>query len=77
MNHKYNPWVSMVALLLLALILVFTCTGCTEEEAATQDRFTVEYVGDCIEIITDNQTGEQYLSYYRYHTGIGLCKLEG
>lgn len=28
MRRKNNPWVSLVALILLAVILVLTCTGC-------------------------------------------------
>ena len=74
MNHKYNPMLSLVALVLLALILVLSCTGCTiEAEAAeTEPRFTSEHTGNYCTIITDNQTGVQYLAY----NGHGLCKLE-
>lgn len=83
MNHKYNPWVSLAALLLLALILAFTCTGCTDAEAAETKpapRFTAEYAGNSCEIITDNETGVRYL-FYSYGTthnnrAGGLCKLE-
>lgn len=84
MNHKYNPWLSLTALLLLALILVFTCTGCTDAEAAETKpapRFTVENASNGCEIITDTETGVQYLYFYRsyngYKGGSGLCKLEG
>jgi hypothetical protein len=84
MQHKNNHWVSLVALLLLALILVLTCTGCTEASAATEPRFTKEYHHisghDYAYVITDNETGVQYLAYAiesNYGRGVGLCKLEG
>lgn len=76
MNHKNNPWVSLVALLLAVLIVVLNCTGCTEADAAEPERFTVEYVGNGCRIITDNETGVQYLSF-SVGQGTGLCKLEG
>jgi len=84
MNRKKNPYVSLVALMLLALILVLICTGCRIETEAAETkpapRFTSEYAGDYCTIITDNETGVQYLAYAResnYGKGIGLCKLEG
>ena len=85
MQHKNNPWVSLVALLLLVLILVLTCTGCRIEAEAAETkpapRFTVENAGNGCKIITDTVTGVQYLyyrhRYNRYQSGSGLCKLEG
>lgn len=95
MNRKYNPYVSLVALLLLALILVLTCTGCTleisesgkrwisdeAEETEPAPRFTSEFAGNGCTIITDSETGMQYLFYYYPdmddRAGGGLCKLEG
>lgn len=84
MNRKHNAYMSMVALLLLAIILVLTCTGCRIETNAAETepapRFTSEYAGNNCTIITDNETGVQYLAYVResnYGKGIGLCKLEG
>lgn len=79
MKHKYNPMLSLVALVLLALILVLSCTGCAVEAAAeTTRRFTSERFGgpyvDYL-IITDNETGVQYLFIDGYNSG-GLCKLE-
>lgn len=77
-----NPWVSLVALLLLALILVFICTGCTvraswgNTEDGTTPRFSVENVSVNIRIITDNETGVQYIAYL-FNSGCGLTKLEG
>lgn len=79
MRYKCNPMLSLVALVLMALILVFTCTGCTEASAATEQRFTKErhqIGGDYVYIITDNQTGVQYLYFDAYNAG-GLTKLEG
>lgn len=78
MHRKHNPWASLVALLLLALVLVFTCTGCTleisengkrwvsdeAEETKPAPRFTVENAGNGCKIITDNETNAQYLFYY-------------
>lgn len=82
MNLKYNPFVSLVAALLLAVILVLTCTGChnTAEADATEEttppRFTVEKADQGIRIITDNETGAQYIAYI-YNGTCGLTKLEG
>lgn len=83
MKFKYNPWVSMVALLLLATILVLVCTGCaadTEEKEDASGRFTVEFsrnfnVSDQLYIITDTETGVQYLLADVY-SGACLIKLE-
>lgn len=80
MYQKNNPWLSLVALLIMALIIVLNLTGCTEASAETPARFTVEYAGNSCEIITDNETGVQYL-FYSYGTthnnrAGGLCKLE-
>lgn len=82
MRFKHNPWLSMVALLLLAAILVLTCTGCTTEAAAaTETRFTAEHAGyhrdvGNLYIITDTETGAQYL-LADVPNGAGLTKLEG
>lgn len=81
MNRKHNPWVSLVALLLLVTLLVAICTGCgaTEAEAEEPDRLTIERAGaDCgadIYIITDNETGVQYLFVDSYYSG-GLTVLQ-
>lgn len=80
MNMKRNPWLSLVALLLLALILVLTCTGCAVEAAAAEktSRFTSEkFYGHYVDylIITDNETGVQYLFIDGYNSG-GLCVLQ-
>lgn len=83
MNRKYNPHVSLVALLILALIVSFVCNGCSVETNATtyqtMERFTREYAGNDCFIITDNQTGVQYLvvaEYTNYGKGVGLTRLE-
>lgn len=80
MSRKYNPYVSLVALLLLALILVLTCTGC-RKEAANATRFTQEEIyhdwvsGNRARIITDTETGRQYLLYAN-HNSSGMVELE-
>lgn len=80
MNRKYNPYVSLAALVLLALILVLTCTGCRPALGATSDRFTreVHSIDDVrhVTIITDTETGDRYMFYKAYNAG-GLCKMEG
>ena len=76
MNRTCNPWVSLVALLLGAVLLVLICSGCATVEAVLgaepaptePDRFVTEYTqdvgaGDTIRIITDSETGAQYLVY--------------
>lgn len=47
MNRKHNPWVALVALILLATILVLACTGCevAAAEVKNQPRFTCERAG--------------------------------
>lgn len=86
MRFKYNPWVSTVALLLLATILVLLCTGCATEAEATEPveigRFSVEFAGSGfphlggLYVITDSQTGVQYLFVDKVDSG-GLVKMEG
>lgn len=80
MRFKYNPWVSVVAALLLVAILVLTCTGCGTA-AATASRFTAEHAGNLygvgdMYIITDTETGTQYL-LADVPNGAGMTKLEG
>ena len=83
MNKKYKPFAVFVALLILVFIFSVVCIGCAVETNAktyqTMERFTREYAGNDCFIITDNQTGVQYLAYvksYNYGTGIGLTRLE-
>jgi len=81
MTRKNNPWMSLVAMVLLAVILVWTCTGCTTAAAAAEDqpsnkwRFVSENCGDGCTIITDTQTGVQYL-YHGSGYGGGLTALQ-
>ena len=84
MNRKMNPWVSRIALMLLVVILVTTCTGCAtepEEELYERGRFNVESSqitrAGTLYVLTDTETEAQYLfikSGYGY--GGGLTKLE-
>lgn len=77
MNRKHNPFVSLVALLLAAVILALTCTGCAPPAAAGAEinqarRFVTEYTqGNYIRIITDTETGVQYLVYTDTANGSG------
>lgn len=79
MNRKYNPFVSLAALLLAAIILALTCTGCSEMKEKLPEkqeyRFTIEREGNGCTIITDTQTGVQYL-YCAAGYGGGLCVLQ-
>lgn len=89
MNLKNNPWVALVAALLLALILVLTLTGCgASAEAAepettkNQPRFIIEKASaktlapyQHVEIVTDTETGVQYL-FFKTSSAAGLTKLE-
>lgn len=83
MNRKSNPWVALIAVYLLAVILVLTLTGCgSSAEAAEPEspRFVFELqenntnLGESY-IITDTETGVQYLYIKVYNSG-GLTKLE-
>lgn len=79
MNRKHNPWVALIALILLVTTLVMTCTGCSAEAAAkTTRRFTSEhFAGVYVDylIITDNETGVRYLYVDGYNSG-GLTVLQ-
>lgn len=77
MHRKHNPYVALVAFLLLAVILAHVCTGCAVQAEETAPRFTVEKAGNGCRIITDNQTGVRYLYYAMNSYGGGLTKLEG
>ena len=84
MNRKHNPLVALVALLLLAVLLL--CAGCSgaaaAEEPESPKRFTVEsydYLEELnvnyINIITDTETGVQYLFVEGHYSG-GLTVLQ-
>lgn len=89
MNHKNNPWLSLVALLLAVLIVVLNCTGCAEAEASTPettveteaetpDRFTVtneHHGGVTVRVIKDAATGKEYIVVTSGYAGIAA--LEG
>lgn len=85
MKRKHNPLVSLAALVLLATILVLACTGCAEKDQLEtykhSDRFTAEWyyhggrsMPDCY-IITDTETGVQYL-YVNSYNAAGLTVLQ-
>lgn len=82
MRRKHNPWVSLVALLLLVTLLVAVCTGCGTTQAEAEEepvRFAVDNsqpgYGLDLYVITDNETGEQYL-FAENHRGVGLTVLQ-
>ena len=78
MRRKHNPLLALIALVLLTTILVLTCTGCGAEtaEARTPGRFTVQDMGNNCHIITDTETGVQYLHFWYGSTGGGLTVLQ-
>ena len=82
MQRKHNPYVALVALMLIAIITVWICAGCHAETEDTEQnqRFTVEthsVAGHVLQIITDNENGVQYLFYsYRNTDAGGITKLE-
>ncbi len=82
MRRKHNPLVSLAALVLLATILVLVCTGCGAEAAdKVPDRFTIETATNNGKghqhtlIITDTETGVQYLYFKSMYSG-GLVVLQ-
>lgn len=83
MNKKHKPFAVLVPLLMLVFIFSVVCNACSVETNAqtnqSMNRFTQEYVGSGCSIITDNQTGVQYLAYVEmsnYGRGVGLTRLE-
>lgn len=85
MNRKHNPMLSLVAVLLLAVILVTVCIGCSGQvdAAETEDRFTVDVWAHrdpetyymSWYILTDNETGAQYLVVAQSN-GVGVTALQ-
>ena len=77
MNRKHNTAVALVALAMLI------CSGCAAEAAEAKkapDRFTYEHAGkapggDNFYIVTDTETGVQYLLADVYN-GAGLTVLQ-
>ena len=79
MKQKNNPFVSIIALLVLAVLLLLL-VGCSETaEGAEENRFTFERdyhdSGNEIFIITDTETDEQYL-YVDGHQAGAMVQLE-
>lgn len=88
MRLKHNPWISLLAALVMTIIIVLYFTGCSasteaEAEAETKEppRFTGDYVGHDMGIahyytITDTNTGVQYLLVCNSY-GMAMAELEG
>lgn len=76
-SFKHNPYISLLAALLLALVLTFVLSGCSiqalVEAEKESPRFELTYQqsldGGVIEIITDTETGRQYLFVEDYYKG--------
>lgn len=88
MNQKSKYCVALVTLILLLVLIVCTCAGCIDTAGATEateaesPRFIIEraeHTGlttpDYILIITDTETGAQYL-FVKSGYGAGLTVLE-
>ena len=87
MYRKHNPWVSLLAVILLVGIIAAMMTGCTptETEYETADEapldFTIERsnadvgFGAGVYIITDTKTGDRYM-FVKAGYGGGLTKME-
>ena len=88
LGEQRHPWVSLIALLFLVVFIAVLFAGCsakkddTDETTAYADeykRFEVEYFNtsshSSAHVITDNETGEQYL-FYKFGSQGGLTNLE-
>lgn len=84
MNRKANPFVSLVALVLMAVILLAVLCGCDPVEASEEEpgreRFEITYEDNLIgpvmvRIISDTETGVQYLLIGK-GSGYGLTVLQ-
>lgn len=80
MNRKHNPMLSLAALILLATILVLICAGCGSEQAQAEEtpgRFTcenaeIDFSDIRIYLITDTETGQQYIAVQNIRSGGGV-----
>lgn len=83
MNRKRNGWASLVALLLLLAVLAMILLGCDQQEetqAEPEYRFSKEEVYsdmyDSFYLLTDKETGEQWIVYSGIKRG-GITKYDG
>lgn len=87
-NGQRHPLVSLIALIFLVVFIAVLFAGCSVEKddndeitayANEYKRFEVEYFNissySSAHVITDNETGEQYL-FYKFGSQGGLTKLE-
>lgn len=64
MNRKHNPWASLIALLLLAVVLVLICTGCDSTQKA------YERIEDAPKMMTVVDETVGYSIYRHDETGV-------
>ncbi len=64
MSRKNNPWVSLVALILLGVILVVVCTGCQNAKRAYID------ADDAPKMMTVMDKTNGYTIYRHDETGV-------
>jgi hypothetical protein len=64
MNRKHNPWISLVALLLLVTMLVAVCTGCNTTKTEYDDK------DDAQEMMTVVDSTAGYTIYKHDETGV-------
>lgn len=86
MRLKHNPWISLLAALVMTVIVLLYFTGCsahaeTAENGKAQARFTTECDGPQVGVgtyytITDTETGAQYLLVKNSY-GMAMAELEG
>lgn len=88
MRLKHNPWVSLLAALILTVMVLLYFTGCSAHaepkvvaEVKESQRFAGDYIGHDMGIaryytITDTKTGVQYLLVCNSY-GAAMAELEG
>ena len=85
---KKNPYLSLIAIVVMVALVAVLFSGCAvetedsptaEQSVEKPKRFTAEYYSvdnfGGATVITDTETGEQYL-FYRQGSMSGLTKLE-
>lgn len=65
----------MTVITAIIILLTLLCGFTTKQKGSQTPRFTESHITTNITVITDNETGVQYLSY-RTSYGTGLTRLE-